>query len=145
MKPIVTWVVLANARDAQVLENRGPGKGLQSLPEMAKTAVAARQYSSEPGLGHSIAGPGTSAVDQGDPQEQADIQFAKDVIAGLHRAHGKGRFDRLVLIAGPHMLGLLRKALTPGLQSAITGEIAKDLTAAPDDAVARTVGEIIAI
>lgn len=145
MKPIVTWVVLANSRTARVFENRGPGKGLHVVADKVWEASPAKPYSSEAGVGHSIAGPGRSAVDQGDPQEQADIRFAKDIMKALELAQRQKSFDRLILVAGPHMLGLLRKALSDSLRAMVVAELANDLTAVSDADLVQHIGRSIAL
>ena len=144
MKPIVTWVILVNARDAHVVVNTGPGKGLFVLEDKAWSAKPATGYSSEAGTGHSIAGPGISAVDQGDPQGHADQVFAKDIVHDLGAALAKKKFDRLVIASSPHMLGLMRKALTRPLQGVLVAEIPKDLSALPMNRLQTHLDEVIA-
>ncbi len=59
------------------------------------------------------------------------LQFARAVAEIIDRgARGKS-FDRLVLVAPPKTLGDLRAALGSSSQSAIYGELAKDLTKVP--------------
>ncbi len=145
MKPIVTWALIADTRSAKVIENRGPGKGLQPVTANVWEAAAARPYSSEAGIGHSIAGPGRTAVDQGDPQENANVQFARNIVRALGLAHEDKSFDRLILVAGPHMLGLLRKAMSDSLNEVVVAELAKDLTDVPLKDLERHLGEAIAV
>ena len=144
MKPIVTWVVLVDARNASVVVNRGPGKGIAVLEDKAWSAEPAIGFSSEPGVGHSSAGPGISAVDQGDPQEHADQVFAKEIAQDLESALARKDFDRLVMVSGPHMLGVMRKALTPAVRGLVVGEIAKDLSDLPLDRLQTHLDDIIA-
>ena len=144
MKPIVTWVVLADARNASVVVNSGQGKGLAVLEDKAWSAKPAIGFSSEPGVGHSSAGPGISAVDQGDPQEYADQVFAKEIARDLEVSLARKDFDRLVMVSGPHMLGVMRKALTPPVRGVIVGEISKDLSNVPLDSLQRHLDDIIA-
>lgn len=145
MKPIVTWIVLANTREVRVLANKGPGKGLSALAGKCWQAEGADIPRDKAGVGHSIAGPGISAVDTSDPQRQSDMRFAQDVSLQLSHSFDAKEFDRLVLVAGPHMLGLLRAALHDRLKAVITNEIAKDLTAQPMDALEVHLGEVIAV
>src|SRR5688500_19432064 len=54
-------------------------------------------------------------------------QFAKEVARTLDGARTRHEFDRLVLIAEPRMLGLLRDALPAACRSVVAAEIAKNL------------------
>jgi len=54
-------------------------------------------------------------------------QFAKEVAQRIHNDRVKHEFDRLIIIAGPRMLGLLRQALPDTCRSVIVSEISKDL------------------
>lgn len=145
MKPVVTWVVLANARSAKVLEHLGPGKGLRSLNGHDWTAPETDLPKDRAGMGHSIAGPGRAAVEQTDPKEAVDAHFAKTIIDDITKAQSAKKFDRLVLIAGPHMLGVLRSNLGPALRSAIIGEMPKDLLSQPVKVVESHLGDVIAV
>ncbi len=145
MKPIVTWVVLANARSVKVLSHRGPGHGLSLIDGQKMTAPEAEAPNEKAGVGHSIAGPGKAAVEETDPQEKADARFAKDVMVSIRRALYDKQFDRLILIAGPHMLGLLRAELDTSVQAVLLGEIPKDLSSQPVEAVETHLGTLISV
>ena len=79
------------------------------------------------------------------PKEMAENRFAKEVIDGLSEARRRKRFDRLVLIAGPHMMGLLRANLNGPLSAVLIGEIPKDLSAQPLGDIETHLGELIAV
>jgi protein required for attachment to host cells len=53
-------------------------------------------------------------------------QFARTVARTLDAARGRQEFDRLVLIAAPRMLGLLREALPDTCRAVVTAEVPKD-------------------
>ena len=144
MKPIVTWVLVANTQKASVLENRGPGKGLAALSDMDFQSDKAELPRDKAGVGHSIAGHGAAAVEQSNPQEKIDALFAHEVVGHLSRALSKHKFDRLIVAAGPHMLGLLREEYDELLKAVLAGEIDKDLSNQTADAVASHVDKIIA-
>lgn len=61
------------------------------------------------------------------PHRQVAIAFARRIAAEIAKSRRSREFDRLVLIAAPSFLGLLRKSLPKSLQPAIAAEIAKDL------------------
>jgi hypothetical protein len=62
MKPVVTWVVLANARTIRVLAHRGTGKGLAAMAGQMWHAPDVSLPNYRAGVGSSIAGPGVSAI-----------------------------------------------------------------------------------
>ena len=144
MKPIVTWVVLANAREVSVLVNRGPGKGLVPVSGKGWSSEDADSPRDKAGVGHSIAGHGVSAVDQADPQAMINARFAEDVSQHLLKALTSKEFDRLIIVAAPRMLGLLRASLDHVVQAVVIGEIDKDLSDQPVDAITSHIGEFIA-
>ena len=145
MKPIVTWIVLANARVARIYAHMGPGKGLTAVSDQNWQAPEVRMPRDKAGIGHSIGGPGVSAVAQTQPKDLADSLFAKDIVEGLSKARRGKRFDRLILIAGPHMMGLLRANLDAPLSAALIGDIPKDLSAQPLGDVETHLGALIAV
>jgi protein required for attachment to host cells len=53
--------------------------------------------------------------------------FALQVARTLDTARTRHEFDRLVLIAAPRMLGLLREALPSACRSVVAAEVSKDL------------------
>ncbi|WP_299692140.1 host attachment protein [uncultured Tateyamaria sp.] len=145
MKPIVTWVVVANTRAARVYAHLGPGKGLAAVNDQNWRAPEVSMPRDKAGVGHSISGPAVSAVSQTDPQELADTRFAKRIAEDLAKArHGK-TFDRLILISGPHMMGLLRAHLDGSLSAVLIGEIPKDLSAQPLREIESQLGALLAV
>lgn len=58
-------------------------------------------------------------------------RLAHHAIAALEVQWAKGVFDRIVLVAGPKMLGDLRHSLPRSLAGHVTGELHKDLVKTP--------------
>lgn len=80
---------------------------------------------------------GPSAVSHGHHHgitgEKSTVQheltlFAKEVAKRIDADRIKNEFDKLVLVAGPKMLGLLRQSLPTPSQSLLAAEVSKDLT-----------------
>lgn len=65
------------------------------------------------------------------PRKHAAEQFARQVATVLDSAHRDGEFARLVLVAAPEFLGLLRAALPSTLRSIVVAQIARDLVHLP--------------
>ena len=145
MRPIVTWVVLANAETIRVVAHNGPGKGLTALAGKKWQAPEILAPNDKAGVGHSIAGPGVAAVRQTNRKLVSDTLFAKEVVDHLSKDCVSKKFDRLILISGPHMLGMLRASLDGPLRAALVGEIPKDLSAQSLTDVEAHLGEFIAV
>jgi protein required for attachment to host cells len=69
------------------------------------------------------------------PRKDAAMRFARQVAAELDAARRKDSFDRLVLVAGPAFIGLLRSALTQPVRATLVAEVRKDLIAQADTVV----------
>ena len=61
--------------------------------------------------------------------------FARGVARRIEGDRVARAFDKLILIAGPRMLGLLRQALPATCRGAVAGEISKDLSHADAQAI----------
>ena len=97
------------------------------------------------GVGHSIAGYGVWAVEQANPQRKIDAEFARDLADQMSSALGANKFDRLIVVAGPQLLGLLRASFDDGLKAVVVGEVDKDLSNQSAEAVASHIEGIIAV
>ena len=75
---------------------------------------------------------GTDGHHHGVTGEKSTVQheltlFAKEVARKIEVDRARNEFDRLVLVAGPKMLGLLRQSLSNPTQAMLAGEISKDI------------------
>jgi protein required for attachment to host cells len=61
------------------------------------------------------------------PRKHEAEKFARQIADQLETARREGQFDRLVLMAAPTFLGLLRKALSQPARAIISAEVHKDL------------------
>ncbi|MBK1698456.1 host attachment protein [Rhodovibrio salinarum] len=149
MKPIRTWILVADGARARFLENHGPGKGLEAAldSEMQQHLPPNRELvTDKPGRGSSPASGGRHAVaPRTDWHTFEKERFAHQVAETLDHARTEGRFDRLVLVAPPKTLGWLREQLSKPTYAKVTGEIAKDLTNASDADLKEQLGAVMAI
>jgi protein required for attachment to host cells len=79
-----------------------------------------RAFSSSTGQRHAIDGERST-----ERRHQED--FAKRIAEEIEKARYAGSFERVLLAAGPRMLGLIRGSLSAASRDAISAEIAKDL------------------
>lgn len=66
-----------------------------------------------------------------DPRRIEAERFARKIASALETAHEHGDFERLVVMAPPAFLGLLRDAIPTSVRATITAEIAKNLVHEP--------------
>ena len=138
------WILVADASQARVLEN--VGSGLSVVRELDNAAGRARSQdlmSDEPGRidkgGRGI----LSAMDPPtSPHEQQAILFAIRLAKMLDSTAAAGDYDALTLVAPPHMLGLLRKAISPGVRRRISAEVGKDLVHVDLSALKKLVADL---
>ena len=135
MKPVKTWVVLADGARARVLLNEGPNKGLKEvLSAQSETArLAGRDLvADDRGRTFDSAGQGRHAMEpKTDAKTVESEKFLRDVVRMLEQGAQGGEYDRLVLCAAPRALGELRGLLPKPVQDRITAELPKDLTNTP--------------
>lgn len=116
------------------LENPSGGKKDIDL----ETDRPGRRFGGASGVGHGR-GPQQAhhhGVDGERSTERHELAlFAKEVAQKIYNDRVKHEFDRLVIIAGPKMLGLLRQELPETCKGVIAGEISKDLAQRGEDAI----------
>lgn len=149
MKPITTWILIADGARARVLENTGPGKGVAEVAGLEFTDERLRSrdiMADRPGRAFASAGDGRSAMERPtDPVEKRQSDFARSLAAKLDRKRRQKAFDRLVLVAAPAALGHLRGALSPQLRELVTAELAKDLTKVPNPEIPRHLEDVLVV
>lgn len=135
-----TWVLVADAGRARILETEGPGKPLEPVPglsfthEVPKTSdmVRDRQPRSFESVGtmrHPIS-PGP------DPHRAEKARFAGELADRLDEALKRQAFAALVIVAPAQMLGDLRAALSEPVRAAVKSELDLDLTKHSDADIA---------
>jgi protein required for attachment to host cells len=135
MKPIRTWVVIADAARARVFETRGRGTGLTPVADMALDADLApsREIGTDrPGRTFESVGSTRHAMQSpSDPHREQKRQFARRIAEAVEARQATKSFDRLVLVAPPVTMGDLRAALPAKVKAAVTAELVADLTNTP--------------
>jgi len=136
MKPVRTWILLADGTHARIVCNTGPGKGLEEVTGMELEGANLRTgdiLADRPGRTFDSAGAGRHAMEPtSDPQREAKRSFAAEIVSHLQEQLDAKSFDRLALVAAPATLGDIRKLLSKPLQDVVYGEIAKNLVHVPN-------------
>ncbi len=147
MKPVRTLVLLANEREARLLENDGVGKGLRQLRHVDRTALSGEDiaYAERPGRSQAAPGGAHHAMEPPTSEiRQNRERFAADLTGLLEATWRKSGHDRLIVAAPPKMLGALRDRMPKPLAEALTGDIAKDLLHTPLDELPGHFGDLAA-
>jgi protein required for attachment to host cells len=134
LKPIRTWVVIADAARVRVFETRGRGKGLAAVEDMAMEGELApgRELTSDrPGRSFESVGSTRHAMEGADPRREQKRQFARRIADAVASRQAAKSFDRLVLVAPPATMGDLRAVLPDKVKAAVTAEVVADLTKTP--------------
>lgn len=137
-----TWVVVADSEKALFLRNltdqQDPNFEVRDIEEQDNPSDI-EQSANRPGRMHD-GGPGhKSAMDDTDWHELAKERFAKDLSDILYEEAHKGAFDKLVLVASPQVLGVLRQDMHQEVTDKIVADIPKTLTNHPVDEIEKIV------
>ncbi|MHA1190253.1 MAG: host attachment family protein [Alphaproteobacteria bacterium] len=129
-----TWVVVMDGEKALFLRNDGDSlnPNLQVFREETQDNPATGAQGAER-PGRLADGPGEhkSAVQETDWHRLAKEDFAREIASRLYRDAHRGRFESLVLVAPPQVLGEVRKDLHKEVRDRVIAELAKDLTGHP--------------
>jgi protein required for attachment to host cells len=77
------------------------------------------------------------------PRKHAADQFAHRIADLLDSAHQQAQFERIIVVAGPPFLGVLRKAFPPALRALVTAEVHKDLVHQDDQTLRQHVSRVL--
>jgi protein required for attachment to host cells len=129
-----TWVVVCDGNKALFLRNEGDEK----FPNLTLVAShegnnpqTREQGTDQPGRVYASVGAHRSAVEQTDWHTRNEVQFLQKIANELNEAIRDGKTTRLLLVAPPRALGVLRDALQPSTRNAIVREVNHDYTHLP--------------
>jgi protein required for attachment to host cells len=139
-------IVVADQAEARFFDIVGPSEPLRLAGRLTdpkahlhdrdfKSDRPGRVFDHAPGASSrrgAVAHHGTG--DERRPRKHEAQQFARQIAEQLDAAR-PGGFDRLVLMAGPSFLGLLRAALSKPLRDSLVAEVPKDLVHQGEDAL----------
>jgi protein required for attachment to host cells len=135
MKPIRTWVLIADAARARIFENTGKGTGLTIVQDMTLDADLAPSHelgTDRPGRSFDSVGSGRHAMESpSDLHREQKRQFARRVAEAIQHRQATRSFDSLVLVAPPVTMGDLRAALPDKVKAVVAAEVVADLTNTP--------------
>ena len=149
MKPITTWILIADGARARIVVNNGPGKGVRQLEGAdfrTDHPPSGEMLTDRPGRTFDSAGSGRHAMEaHGDPHRAAKQSFAAMLAEFLDDQLHDKRFDRLVVVAPAQPLGDLRAAFSEQVRTLTTAELVKDLTHVTTGDLPEHLSEVLAV
>jgi protein required for attachment to host cells len=138
--PTNALVLVGDGRRALFLRNRGTPRHIELITEreMSQDNPPNREHGTDrPGRYLGADGVSRSAFEQTDWHQQAEQRFAGEIADTLYQMAHAHRFEELVLIAPPKLLGDLRAALHSEVSDRIVAEVPKNLTPNPVPEIAK--------
>ena len=128
----MTWIVVADEAKARVLslsKLTEPLIEFKTSNSLEAKMLDQELVSDKSGISHDSSGQGRHSVgEKHEHKEQYEIRFAKKISDYLEENRQASAYSKLIIIAAPHFLGVLRKTLTQGVLNLVTLEVDKDLT-----------------
>lgn len=125
------WILVANQAEARIYSADAVPRNLILVDTLTheEGAAHARDLTSDlPGRVHDRMGSTRHSMEPDTGvKEENRRRFVKEMVERLESSHLRGDFDRLVLLAAPAVLGVIRKTLTSKLTKAVIKEIPKDV------------------
>jgi len=129
--PHKVLVLVADGHKLLFLRNEGderyPVLRVEAHQELDNPA-SRDQASDGPGRALGNVGGARSSFEQTDQHQREEDRFAVEAAEQLRVRALAGDFDKLIVVAPPHMLGELRKHYHKEVEARLIDEIAKDLT-----------------
>lgn len=141
--PHQALVVVGDGAKALFLRNAGSAQELKLEVENIfghANPPSHEQGTDKPGRTGSSVGTARSAMEEVDWHRMEEERFAVDIADSLYRLAHANKFDALVVVAPPKVLGNLRKAFHKEVTDRITAEVGKDLTSHPLPEIEKLLG-----
>ena len=132
--PNEALVVVGDGEKALFLRNKGDAQEIKLEVENIfghDNPATHEQGTDKPGRVAASAGTARSAMEETDWHQLGEERFAADIADTLYRLAHANKFESLVVVAPPKVLGNLRKAFHKEVVDRITGELPKNLTSHP--------------
>lgn len=129
--PSNALVLVSDGRRARLLRNRGTPVKPELIIEQAiehENPPTREQGTDKPGRRQGANASTRGAIEQTDWHQREEEHFAAELAEVLYKLGHAGKFDELVVVAPPKMLGDLRAKFHPEVAGAVIAELPRDLT-----------------
>ena len=127
----ITWILSANRSNASLFESDWPGKSMRRLQDISHSKGRLQNKdinTDKPGRSFDSMGQGRHSMgsDQ-DPIDHVAQQYASQLAELLNKGRLSNAYEKLVLIAEPKFLGILRAALDKNTALLVVQSVNKEL------------------
>lgn len=136
------WVAVVDGARAMILVNEGTAVDprLVVLRSFGIDNPPTREQGRDkPPRAFDANGTHRSAMEAPDLHQKAEDRFVTEIMVELEKAATSNSFDKLVLVAPPVALGVMRKQIGSALRGKIVKEIAADYVKMPVPEIAKAV------
>ncbi len=141
----VAWVLVAEASQARIYSRQKKHSSLELVRQFAEPEARAREqdlYSDAPGRAFDSKGAGRHAMEPDHSGKDTLLaSFTRTIAEYLEEGRQKHRFDRLVLVAAPRILGVLRQRFSSATQRLVVAEFAKNMGSREVDEIAALIDQ----
>ena len=143
-----TWILIADSAQARLFATDrgygGPWRLVRSFSHPLSTVKASELVSDRPGrVQQSMADGSRSAAEARTPPREVEAEhFARALADALDR--GRGQYARLVLVAPPHFLGLLRQIVSETVGNTVAISVDRNWTDLPEQELPARLGDALA-
>jgi len=127
---MTTWVLVADSSCAKIFETEGKGDVLHEVKDFVhpESRLHEQQISSDLPGRHAAGNGGRHLYEtKTGIKEHEAIKFAKEIDSQLQLGRNRDKFGKLVIVAPPHFLGVLRQNFSNSIANLISTEVNKDL------------------
>jgi protein required for attachment to host cells len=135
-----TWVLICDGAKSLLFENIGDAEAIQLKLIEASTERhgPTRELGTDrPGRAYDAMDGSRSAMETTDWHDAEEKAFLGRTAERLNQLADTGRMRRLVVVAPPRALGLLRAGFGAALKNVLAGEISRDLVKTPTAQIER--------
>lgn len=126
-----TWILTANRSGASLFESGGRGTPIhrvQDIPHPQGRLQNREIDADRPGRAFDSLGKGRHGMSTAhEPTEQLAMEFARELANLLNKGRTTHAYDKLVLVAEPRFLGMLRAALDAHTAALVVQSVNKEL------------------
>lgn len=136
----VTWVVVADSGRADIYSRQKRFSPLEPVQRLTEPEARSKEHdfaSDAPGRSFDSHGQGRHAMEPDQTaKEHLRERFVRRISDVLESARNDDRFQQLVIVAAPAVLGALRQQLSQPVQQQLVAEIDKNMTDQDQAAIA---------